>query len=124
MAGSMIHKKKHEQAGLRLRADVKSKPEYLTSRTGADFWLEWATLHEVALDVTPIGGGVRVELPAHLYESVADLVSREQECCGGWLDLSLARKFDRLELTATSRTRHGEMVIQEMVTPSALAPGI
>ena len=115
MAGSMIHKKKHEQAGLRLRADVKSKPEYLTSRTGADFWLEWATLHEVALDVALIGGGVRVELPAHLYESVADLVSREIECCGNWLELSLARKFDRLDLTLISKTEAGVTDIRSLV---------
>lgn len=91
----------------------------LDLRTQQTQALEWATVHEVALDVAPIGGGVRVELPAHLYEAVADLVAREIKCCGSWLELGLARKFDRLELTAVSRTAHGEMVIREMVTPSA-----
>ena len=62
-----------------------------------------------------LGGGVRVELPAHLYESVADLVSREIECCGNWLELSLARKFDRLDLTLISKTEAGVTDIRSLV---------
>ena len=87
----------------------------LDLRTQQTQALEWATVHEVALDVAPIGGGVRVELPAHLYESVADLVSREIECCGNWLELSLARKFDRLDLTLISKTESGVTDIRSLV---------
>jgi MerR family transcriptional regulator, copper efflux regulator len=43
---------------------------------------QWSELRGRALEVTPITGGISLTLAAHEpISSVADLVSREAECC-------------------------------------------
>lgn len=77
--------------------------------------LEWEQLLELIVEFHELGNGVVVDLPANRYEDVVDLIDREVESSGEWLNLSLGRKENVILLTATSENPDGHSLIRSMM---------
>ncbi len=77
--------------------------------------LEWSQLLEVVMEIHEVANGVVLDLAADRYGDVIDLVDRELECCGSWLELSVERREKLILLTATSDEADGLTAIRSMV---------
>ena len=85
------------------------------SRSANGRRVEWSNIGSIAIEVAEIRDGVRVELPAVRYNDVVDLVQRERQSCGNWLELDLTRQDGLLLLHATARTDQGRSTIRSLV---------
>lgn len=74
--------------------------------------LVWRNLSSAAIDVANVRNGVRIELPALLYNEVVDFVNRERQSDGDWLHLDLTRQDELLLLTVTASTLEGQSTIR------------
>ncbi|MGI9611962.1 MAG: hypothetical protein ACR2QO_03560 [Acidimicrobiales bacterium] len=66
--------------------------------------LEWSDLGSLALSTERIEHGIASTFPRELQAQIEDLASRELDCCGSWLNISItiAGEAVRLELTTSS----------------------
>lgn len=74
----------------------------------------WAQLQALALDSYEVSSGIVVDLPATRYDDVIQLVERQLDICGMWIDLTLRRQGDRLLLTATATELAGQSLLRSM----------
>ena len=50
-----------------------------------------------------------------MASEVESLVAKEQACCGSWLELTLTRNDDSLQLAVAAATAQGVATIHEML---------
>jgi hypothetical protein len=84
----------------------------LTTKARAERGLEWADLAALALSHQVLPNGVRSTYELSQAEGIENLVGRELECCGSWLELRLDRDGGAIQLTATTSSPEGVDVIR------------
>ncbi len=87
----------------------------VSTATVLNWRLEWSNVWEIAADVHPIRGGVRLVLPALHYNEIVDLVNREMQCCGSWLEMNLVRQDDVIILDTIASTDQGQSILRALV---------
>jgi hypothetical protein len=80
----------------------------------ADRELEWSDLAGLALTSERLDNGIVSTFPLGLADAIDDLVEREQQCCGSWLDASVAAMVDSVRLELTTSNPEGVALIMSM----------
>ncbi len=92
---------------------------------GSSSGVEWnhsqrgrSKLHDLVLETHELENGVVVDLPAHRYDEVVDLVNgveQESQDIGSGLTFTLGRKENVILLTATSNDPEGQSLIRSIM---------
>lgn len=76
--------------------------------------LEWVDLAALALSTDRLQHGVVSTFRIELADQIEDLVAKETDCCGSWLDAAIDRADGLLRLELTSSKPEGRAAIHRL----------
>ena len=76
---------------------------------------DWVGLCSRATSIERRTDGATAWFPTSMASEVESLVAKEQACCGSWLELTLTRNDDSLQLAVAAATAQGVATIHEML---------